>query len=150
MICILTCLIFTIPLFIITITQAGNDELRKKVMNKCVYDSLRDIFKAQESFKKDTKENSYSKRLQVLGLEIRGRDKKELIDSELAKGLKCGYTFSIHSRSEEMVADNWGVCAWPLAQPRMKQPSFYIDESGVIRMEMREGNPGGSEMPKLK
>ena len=54
---------------------------------------------------------------------------------------------SAQNECGEGVISSLIVQAWPLTQEHGPRPSFFADESGVIRGALLDGQPGDMEMP---
>jgi type IV pilus assembly protein PilA len=69
-----------------------------------------------------------------------------LIDSKLASGTKSGYVFTYQSSStrSDGILDRFEVRANPVTEGTTGMRHFFVDQSGVIRMEIRSQASGDS------
>ncbi|MBN1551609.1 hypothetical protein JW979_09075 [bacterium] len=108
---------------------------------------IKAIISGQWDCRKDGEAWSYAASLEELGSD-RNPAGVILIDPYLASGEKGGYAFRlIPGPCKDGEIHSFEVQAWPLTQEYGSRPSFYSDESGVIRGMMLDGQPGGAEMP---
>ncbi len=72
-----------------------------------------------------------------------------LIDSRLASGTKSGYVFTYESLStrSDGVLDHFEIHADPVTEGTTGMRHFFVDQSGVIRMENR--SPASGDSPPI-
>lgn len=64
-----------------------------------------------------------------------------LIDSNLARGTKYGYNFTVELTTNEMDYPGFAVVGVPMTYGNTGIRSFYVDETGVIRAGDNSGKP---------
>src|SRR5271170_2968285 len=115
-------------------------------------ESLKDIAEAVETFRR--KYTRLPATLSSLGPPLHGpasADAAQLLDSELAAGMKNGYSFRyvIVGASTLGAPAKFELAATPLSYGRTGHRSFFRDASGTLRGADRQGAVGAASDPKL-
>lgn len=111
--------------------------------------SMKTIFAAQVDYH-NSYQRGYAAELQTLAGEPRG---VAFLDPYLGSGFKMGYSFLLvpgcfdQNRSAYWC---WSAAAFPMYGDPRTQPSLYVDQSGVVRIERVAGLPGIIEMPDME
>jgi hypothetical protein len=115
-------------------------------------ESLKDIAEAVENFRR--KYTRLPATLSSLGPPLRGpasADAAQLLDSDLAAGMKNGYSFRyvIVGASGLGAPAKFELAATPLSYGRTGHRSFFRDGSGTLRAADHQGSVGSSSDPRL-
>jgi hypothetical protein len=115
-------------------------------------ESLKDIAEAVETFRR--KYTRLPATLSSLGPPLRGpasADAAQLLDSDLAAGMKNGYSFRyvILGASGLGAPAKFELAATPLSYGRTGHRSFFRDAAGTLRAADRQGAVGSSSDPRL-
>ena len=94
--------------------------------------AMRTITAAQTSFRSQHPDRRYSAALAELATED-----PPYIDDVLGAGEKHGYNFAIAGAD----ANTWSATATPAVVGRTGNRTFFVDESGVIRLDDANGAP---------
>jgi hypothetical protein len=115
-------------------------------------ESLKDIADAVENFRR--KYTRLPASLSSLGPPLRGpasADAAQLLDSDLAAGMKNGYSFRyvIVGASGLGAPAKYELAATPLSYGRTGHRSFFRDGAGTLRAADRQGAVGSASDPRL-
>jgi hypothetical protein len=115
-------------------------------------ESLKDIAEAVETFRR--KYTRLPATLSSLGPPLRGpasADAAQLLDSDLAAGMKNGYSFRyvIVGASGLGAPAKFELAATPLSYGRTGHRSFFRDGAGTLRAADHQGAVGSSSDPRL-
>ena len=125
-------IIFTVTLVIllggivILISRSASTELTVRLNEESAIDNLKQLRRVQSKF---FQENGRYAALQELCL-------AKLVEDYLCDGIEGGYKFNI-----EATGNNYAVNATPISYGKdgTGTLSFFLDESGVIRGDFKEG-----------
>ena len=129
------------------------DESEIEATEKDALESLKVIAAAIESYR--SKYPHLPESLANLASPARGKPNAEaagLLDSDLAKGAKDGYTFRyvIAGASDVGAPAKYELSATPLRYGRTGRRSFFRDANGVIHAADRQGAVGAETDPKAE
>ena len=129
------------------------DESEIEATEKDALESLKMIAAAIESYR--SKYPHLPESLANLASPARGKPNAEaagLLDADLAKGTKDGYTFRyvIAGASDVGAPAKYELSATPLRYGRTGRRSFFRDASGVIHAADRQGAVGAETDPKAE
>ena len=129
------------------------DESEIEATEKDALESLKMIAEAIESYR--SKYPHLPESLANLASPARGKPNAEaagLLDADLAKGTKDGYTFRyvIAGASDVGAPAKYELSATPLRYGRTGRRSFFRDASGVIHAADRQGAVGAETDPKAE
>jgi hypothetical protein len=115
-------------------------------------ESLKNIVEAVETFRR--KYTRLPDSLSSLGPPLHGpanAEAAELVDSDLASGMKNGYSFRyvIVGASGLGAPAKYELAATPLTYGRTGHRSFFVDTTGTLRGADRQGAVGSSSDPRL-
>jgi hypothetical protein len=115
-------------------------------------ESMKDIADAVESFRR--KYTRLPATLSSLGPPLHGlasADAAQLVDSDLAAGMKNGYSFRyvIVGASGLGAPAKFELAATPLSYGRTGHRSFFRDDTGTLRAADRQGAVGSASDPRL-
>jgi hypothetical protein len=115
-------------------------------------ESLKDIADAVENFRR--KYTRLPASLSSLGPPLRGpasADAAQLLDSDLAAGMKNGYSFRyvIVGASGLGAPAKYELAATPLSYGRTGHRSFFRDGEGTLRAADRQGAVGSASDPRM-
>lgn len=133
--------------------EAEWDESEIEATEKDALESVRDIATAVDAYR-----NKYAhlpESLASLASPVRGKPNAEaagLLDSDLAKGAKNGYTFRyvIAGASDLGAPAKYELSATPLRYGRTGKRSFFRDSNGVLHAADRQGAVGRETDPKAE
>lgn len=130
-------LVSVVPVGVIGAIAVPNLLAARRAANEgAAVGSLRRIVEAQAAYQESVGEGGFGT-LEDLRV-------ANLIDAQLARGVKNGYRFEI-----EVGEDSFGVTASPLEYPNSGTRSFYTSEIGVIRAADKRGLPADVDDPAL-
>ncbi len=115
-------------------------------------ESMKDIADAVETFRR--KYTRLPASLSSLGPPLRGpanADAAQLLDADLAAGMKNGYSFRyvIVGASGLGAPAKFELAATPLSYGRTGHRSFFLDATGTLRAADRQGAVGSASDPRL-
>ncbi|MBN2383732.1 prepilin-type N-terminal cleavage/methylation domain-containing protein [bacterium] len=113
--------------------------------------SIKSIATAQTDYFINSSPHTYSTNLDNLG-DGNGAGQVGFLNPDIALGVKGGYTFQLEAGC---IGGNsqyygWSATAWPLVYKSTGIRSYYIDETGVIRMSDNGGIPLDETAPVIE